>query len=182
MRNWVRHRSRGGIGALMATMMLALTMVSCHSASIQSTRDPSFSGRLTRIFIILNHGEVDQLDADYTPALVRALQQEFAKTRTTITVRAVNVLALNDPNYARELAQYQPDGVLTMKLSGGVRGAYGGLESLFYDVSLISAQQPDRRIWRAQLNAAGGSAVIEGKMNSAAEELVQRLLDDRLIQ
>lgn len=168
-------------GALIVA--LALALVGCHSASIQSTRDPSYSGRMGRLFIILNHGEVEQVDADYTLALTRALQEEFAKTHTTITVQTVKVLALNDPDYAGEMAQFRPDGVLIMKASGGMRGAYGiGLESISYDVSLMSPQQPDRRIWRAQLQATGGSAVIEGKMNSAAKELVQQLRDDRLIQ
>lgn len=100
---------------------------------------------------------------------------------TRVTVRVVNALALGEPNYAGEMAQYRPDGVLLMK-SGGVRGAYGGIEAIHYDVRLVSPQQRDRRVSRAQLQADGGTAVIEGKMNSAAEELVGRLLEDRLIQ
>jgi hypothetical protein len=135
-----------------------------------------------RLFVILNHGEIEQLDADYTPALLRALRAEFGRTHTSIAIRVVNALALDEPNYAAEMRQYQPDGVLLVKVSGGVRGAYGGIETIMYDVSLVSPQHPDRRVWRAQLQAAGGTAVIEGKMDSAAEELVGRLLADGLIR
>jgi hypothetical protein len=174
---------RSRFGAFMAALAVTVALSGCHSASIQSTRDPSFSGRMNRLFVILNHGQLEQMDAGYTPALIRALQGEFAKTRTTVTIRAIDALALSDPNYTRALAQYQPDGVLTMKMSGGVRGEYGGgLESIYYDLSLFSVQTRDKRVWRGQLQATGGTGVIEGKMNSAAEKLVQTLLKDRVIQ
>jgi len=168
-------------GQRLFAMVATLLLVACASASISSTRDPSFTGTVNRVFIVLNQADIDRIDPEYTPALVRALRNEFFKKRIAVEVKTVNPLALDDTAYAAELQQYQPNGVLTIKATSTVISGYGGIHSIVYDASLFSPQQPDRRIWRAQITADGGTAVIEKKMRLVAEELLKRLRADRLI-
>jgi len=91
----------------------------------------------------------------------------------------VNPLTLNENVYQAEIASYNPDGVLTIVANGGVAGG-GGLMKIFYDISLFDLANK-RRIWRAQVEVFGQGSVREQKMKEMAKDLVQRLIEDKMI-
>jgi len=74
-------------------------------------------------------------------------------------VRGVNLHARQrvdgrDRKQLERLKAWQPDGVLMAAFAGG-SGAYGGVDSVRFDVSLIAVAS-NRRIWRAQVRARKG--------------------------
>ena len=51
---------------------------------------------------------------------------------------------------------------------------------IFYDISLFDLANK-RRIWRAQVEVFGQGSVREQKMKEMAKDLVQRLIEDKMI-
>ena len=152
----------------------------CSSRGVKMKRDPSFSDPINKLFIVVNHGQVDNLDSAYTPLLMTALKNEFSQKGVETEIRVVSPLALNENAYLAEIASYNPDGVMTIVTSGGVMGPYGGMTKILYDVSLFDPSK-ESRIWRAQIDASGGTAVREKRMQMMAHDLIQRLSEDKII-
>jgi len=165
----------------LCTVCVAIFLFGCAAVSMQSVRDPSFSEPINRLFIILNHSRVDQIDSSYTPYLITALKEEFSKKGVEIAIRNVNALVLDENIYRSEIAYYHPDGVMTIIATGGtVVGATGGLAQMIYDVSLFDSSR-NKRIWRAQINVSGDMGVREKRMKLMARDLVNRLSEEKLI-
>jgi len=76
------NKSLSRISGALALACFALFSPGCGaSITIQSVKDPTFSNPIHKMFIILNHGQVDKIDSSYTPYLVAALKDEFSLTR-----------------------------------------------------------------------------------------------------
>jgi hypothetical protein len=173
---------------LIRVIFVPLVFLGCASVSIESVKDPSFesvkdpsfSNPIHRLFIVVNNGQVDTVDPAYTRYLVAALKDEFTRKGVDIEIRATGRLALNDNVDLAEIASYKPDGVLTIIASGGVVGPHGGMVKILYDVSLFDAGK-NKRIWRARLDASGGTGVQEKRMKMMAQGLVKRLSEDHMI-
>ncbi len=160
---------------------VAIFLFGCATVTMKSVRDPSFSEPINKLFIILNHGQIDRIDSSYTPYLITALRDEFSKMDVEIAIRNVNALVLDESIYRSEITSYEPDGVMTIIATGGmVAGATGGLAQIIYDVSLFDSSR-NKRIWRAHINASGGTAVREKRMKLMAKDLVKGLSDEKLI-
>lgn len=165
----------------LCTVCVAAFLFGCAAVSMKSVRDPSFSEPINKLFIILDHRRVDQIDSSYTPYLITALKEEFSKKGIEIAIRNVNALVLDDNIYRSEIAFYEPDGVMTIIATGGtVAGPAGGLARIIYDVSLFDSSKI-KRIWRAQINASGAAGVREKRMKLMARDLVNRLSEENLI-
>jgi len=160
---------------------IATALPGCATVSIQSVRDPSYTNMIHKLYVIINEIQVDNIDSSYTPLLTSALKNEFSQHGVEINVRSADPLVLDEKNYMAEIESYKPDGVMTIVSTGGVRGPYGGMMQIIYDVSLFDSSNAKRRIWRAQINAAGGTAVREKRMELMAQNLVSRLIEDKLI-
>lgn len=158
-----------------------LLLTGCAYASIQATKDPNFSNPMHKLFIFLNHTQVDQIDPGYTAYLVTALEKGFKQNGLEVVVRSVTVLELNETSYDAEVKSYGPDGVLVILSNGGVVGAYGGMAQINYDVSLYDITPNPKRIWRAQILASGGEGVREQRMNLVVQRLLERLNEDKMI-
>ncbi len=161
-------------------VFVALLLLGCASVSIQSVRDSSFTEPIHKLFVVLNHGQVDTIDASFTPYLITALKDGFSKIGVEIEIGVISPLALNENAYILEIASYKPDGVMTIVANGGVVGAYGGMAKIVYDVSIFDSLK-NKRIWRAQIDASGGTAVREKRMQMMVQNLIQRLSDDKII-
>jgi hypothetical protein len=168
------------ISRSMTLVCFTLFFSGCASVSVKSVRDPAFTDPIHKMFIILNHGQVDKIDPSFTQYLAVALKNEFSSKGVETELRVINPLSLDENAYGAEIASYKPDGVLTIVANGGVTGGNGGLLNIFYDVSLYDFGK-NKRIWRAQLDASGGTDVKERRMKIMAKELVQRLSEDKLI-
>ncbi|HMK51194.1 MAG TPA: hypothetical protein VK551_01720 [Thermodesulfobacteriota bacterium] len=155
-------------------------MFACAHVSIKFVRDPSFSNPMNRLFIILNHGQIDNTDSSYTPYLINALKDEFSKEGVEITIRVVKALALNDSIYKSEIVSYEPDGVMALTATGGTVTSYGSVMEIVYDVSLFDLSSK-KRIWRAQIKASGGALVREKRMKLMARDLVKQLREQKII-
>ena len=166
---------------LLILIFIALVLPGCASVSIQSVRDPSYTNTIHKLYVVLNENQVDSIDSSFTPLLTAALKDEFSKRGVEIAVRVADPLVLDEKTYLAEIESYKPDGVMTIVATGGVRGAYGGMMKILYDVSLFDASNAKRRIWRAQIDASGGTGVREKRMKLVAQDLVERLSQDKLI-
>ncbi len=163
-----------------AFFLAILFLSGCASVSVQSVRDSSFSEPIHKLFVLVNHRQVDAIDAGFTPYLMGALKDEFSRKGVEVEIRMINPLALNEDIQISEIMSYKPDGVMTIVANGGVVGAYGGMAKILYDVSIFDPQR-NKRIWRAQIDASGGTAVREKRMQMMVQNLIQRLSDDRII-
>jgi hypothetical protein len=129
------------------------------------------------MYIIVNNG---QADATYDMYLVAALKEEFSKRSAEVKLRVVDELVLDDNVYIAEAAAYEPDGILMIVATGGTVSGYGGMIEIIYDVSVFD-KLTEKRIWRAQIDNSGGTAVVEKRMKLMALDLVKRLTDDKVI-
>lgn len=156
-----------------------LFVFGCASVSIRAVKDPSFSDSINKLFVILNHRNLDNIDSAYTPLLVTALKDEFSQNGVKMTICIVNPLSLNEDVCLAEMNSYKPEGVLTIVSTGGVVAPSGGMIKIIYDASLFDTTNKNhKRVWRATIDASGGK---EKRMKIMAKDLIKRLLDDKLI-
>ena len=166
---------------VLCTVCVAIFLFGCARVSIQSARDPSFSNPMNKLFIILNHGQIDNIDSSYTPYLAAALKDEFSKEGLEVAIRVAEPLVLDDSIYKFEIASYEPDGVMTITANGwAVSEPSGGLTQIIYDVSLFDSSK-SKRIWRALIDASGGLSAREKRMKLVATDLVNQLKEQKLI-
>jgi hypothetical protein len=131
------------------------------------------------MFIVFNHAQLDKIDSSDTPYLLAALKKEFSSKGVDIELREIDHLSPNEDIYKDEIADYKPDGVLTIVANAGAT-AGGGVMQIYYEISLYDFAK-NRIVWRAQINAASGGGVREKEMKAVAKDLVQRLSDDKMI-
>jgi hypothetical protein len=129
-------------------LCITLFVFGCASVSIRAVKDPSFSNSINKLFVILNHRHLDNIDSAYTPLLVTALKDEFSKNGVKMAICIVNPLSLNEDVCLAEMNSYKPEGVLTIVSTGGVVAPSGGMITIIYDVSLFDTiNKNDKRIW-----------------------------------
>jgi len=162
------------------TVVIALLSLGCASVSVNSMRDSSFSEPIQKLFVVVNHNQVDMIDRSFTPYLITALKDEFSKKGVETEIVVISPLDLNANTYASEIASYKPDGVMTILANGGIIGPYGGMQTIVYDISIFESAK-NIRIWRARIEASGGTGVREKRMRMMAQKLIQRLSDDKII-
>ncbi len=167
-------------GKIVAVTIVLLMFAGCATVSVNSVRDPSFSNSIHKLFIIVNHGQIDDIDKAYTPYLVEALKDEFSRKSVETMIQMANPLALDDSALFAGIGTYKPDGVLAIVATGGVAGPYGGMRKIIYNVSLFDPLTK-KRVWRARIDASGGEAVQERRMRIMAHDLVMRLDQEKLL-
>ena len=168
------------LSRLSGIVFVTLLFSGCASVSVQSARDSAFSEPIHKLFVLLNHVQVDTIDASFTPYLITALKDGFSKKGVEIEIRVISPLALNENASVSEIASYKPDGIMTIVVNGGVVAATGGMATILYNVSIFDSLK-NKRIWRAQIDASGGTAVREKRMQMMVQKLSQRLSDDKII-
>jgi len=160
--------------------VLAILLTGCASVSVKSVKDSSYDKSIHKLFVILNHTQVDNVDPNYTPYLLKALHDEFEKEKIEVSLNVIRPLSLSNQSFDSEIANYKPDGILTILANGGVSSGGGGLLSIYYDVSVFDAPT-EKRIWRARIDASGGTAIREKRMAIMAQKLVHHLKEEKLI-
>jgi len=176
-----RHAKRSLVCIFSALTLVCFTLFfsGCASVSIESVKDPTFSNPVHSMFIVLNHAQLDKIDSSDTPYLLAALKKEFSLKGVDIELREIDHLSPNEDIYKDEIADYKPDGVLTIVANAGAT-AGGGVMQIYYEISPYDFVK-NRIVWRAQINAASGGGAREKKMKTVAKDLVQRLSDDKMI-
>ena len=90
------------------------------------------------------------------------------------------IVELDEKIYSHDIESYGPQAVLVIVATGGVVSPYGGMEKIVYDASLF-APDLEKRIWRAQIEHSGGTALIGKRMKKMANAIVGQLEKDQLI-
>ena len=152
-------------------------LVGCYNVAVRSTRDPSYKESVSRMYILINHG---QLGSEHSHPLVAALQTEFVQRNVEVLVRVANPLELDERIYDREISAYGPQAVLVLTTTGGTMASSGGMLQILYDASLYDSMRK-KRIWRAQISNSGGPALIGARMRKMASEIAGKLEQEKLI-
>ena len=162
--------------SLLATF-LVLAAVGCVTSSIKSTRDPTFTDKLHQIYVLINHGNLDQ---SYSEILQSALMTALSQRGVQCKIEIMSPLDLDESVYSDEIASYGPQAILTIVPTTYLSDAYGDhIIRIVYDASLFTAIS-EKRIWRAQVELSGYT--MEKRMRRMADTILQQLVKDGLIE
>lgn len=159
-------------------MIVLAVVAGCAAASIESFRDPNYSERIDRIFILIDHSIIKP---SYTRDLELALQGVLSDSQLEYKIQQVDPIALDEEVLKNEIENYHPDGILLFEVAGFDGEAKGDMPKIIYDISIMT---PDRkkRIWRAQAENSGGTIVMKDRMRKMVEQIYEKLIIDELVQ
>ena len=162
--------------ALITLSLLALT--GCTSVKIKSNKDASATQKIQRLFVIVNHGEVNE--QKFSNELIHSLRNCLSNTPVQIEFSVMTPLDLNPEIHQDKVKAFHPDAVLVISVSTYVVDQYGGYPTIMYDASLYDPAQK-RRLWRGAINNSGGTALMKLRMRQMAEKVVGQLRQDGLL-
>jgi hypothetical protein len=165
--------------SLITITILAFATVGCASAKIEATKDPTYTDKLHRIYVLIHQGSEAK---SYAEGLSNSLSTALSENGIQFESRIISPLELDGDVYQDEINSYVPEAVLVIQMVGGT-SMDGKLSRIVYDASLLT---PDgkRRIWRAQVENTGGiyAGLIEKRMRKTAESILEQLKEDQLIE
>jgi hypothetical protein len=149
--------------------------IGCASVSIESTRDPGFSGKINRLFVLIKDN--GQIKKSYSQNLQKALTERLSARGISSRVQIISPLELDDSRYSQDIKTFSPDAVLLIQPAGGTRRLQEIIE-IFWDVGL---RVPDSKtlIWRASIHMSGGSSL--SRMTAMADGILSRMEQDGII-
>jgi hypothetical protein len=170
-------RQYGKYRLLPAMILLgaAALFTACASISIESARDPGFSGKISRLYVLIRDN--GQLKSSYSQNLQRALTERLSARGIVSQVQIVSSLELDESRYSRDIKTFSPDAVLSIQWAGGTRRLSEVIE-VFWDASL-HIPQTRTRIWRATIHLSGGSSL--SRMTAMTDSILSRLEQDGII-
>lgn len=149
----------------------------CTSVKVKSVRDPNYSAKMERVFIVIGGGtESQELDTYLSQQLRDAFSQENVETDVAI----LTPLDLDEKKHLERAKAFKADGILSISVTTGVISPYGGYPTLIYDASLYDPEFKTRR-WRASINNSGGTGLMKRRMREMAEGIVARLKADGVL-
>ena len=157
--------------------MLMLVAVGCATVSIKSSRDMEFKQKLDRLYVVIDHGE---LDVSHSETLKEGLSVALSQKQIQSKIYVLSPLDLEENAYEADMASYDPQAILRIEATSSTVGDYGGLAEIVYNVSLVTLTN-DKRIWRAQTKNAGGTAMMGKRLRKMANRIVDQLANDGLI-
>jgi hypothetical protein len=169
MRDW---KYLTALRVFWATALFGVILTGCTSIRVRANKDPASIRKIKRLFVIVNHGDVDE--QTYSHLLADAMLVALTNTAAVFQIEIANPVALDESSYLKQIKQFEADAVLMIRVEGGVLGQYGGYPTLIYDASLF---EPDlrKRIWRARIDNSGGTALMKRRMREMADKIVQEL-------
>lgn len=162
---------------LLALIMLgaAALLTACASVSIESARDPGFSGKVSRLYVLIRDN--GQLKKSYSQNLQKALTERLSARGISSRVQIISPLELDDSRYSKDIKTFSPDAVLLIQQTGGTRRLQEVIE-MYWDVSLF-IPETRTRIWRASIHMSGGSSL--SRMTAMADSILSRMEQDGII-
>jgi hypothetical protein len=162
-----------------ALIALLLSIVSsCTSISVKSNKDASASRKINRLFVIVNHGEVN--DQKYSNELIQSLKNCLSNSPVQLEFSVMTPLDLNPEMHQEKVRAFDAEAVLVISVSTYVINEFGGYPTILYDASLFDPEQK-KRLWRGAINNSGGTALMKRRMREMAEKLVGQLRHDGLL-
>jgi hypothetical protein len=161
----------------LALAMLGATafLSGCASVSIESARDPGFSGRINRIYVLIRDN--GQISSSYSQNLQKAMTERLSARGITSQVQIVSALELDESKYSKDIKTFSPDAVLVMQPTGGTRRFREVIE-VYWDVSM-QIPETKTRIWRASIHMSGGSSL--SRMTALTDGILSKMEQDKII-
>lgn len=152
-----------------------LCVTGCTSVNVRSNKDQASVRKVNRLFIIIQHGEMD--DQPFSNDLSLALRNAFTNTSAVMEMSIANPVELDPKTHLRQAEAFNADAILVITSTGGIMSEYGGYPTITYDASLYEKTM-EKRIWRAQINNSGGTALMKRRMREMAVGIVEKLRGD----
>jgi hypothetical protein len=154
---------------------VAAFFTACASISIESARDPGFTSKINRLFVLIRDN--GQLRKSYSENLQKALMERLSARGFASQVKVISPLELDESKYAGDNKSFSPDAVLVIQPAGGTRRLQEVIE-IYWDMSL---RIPNSKtlIWRARIHMSGGSSL--SRMTAMADGILSRLEQDGII-
>jgi hypothetical protein len=153
----------------------AALFTACASISIESARDPGFSGKVGRLFVLIRDN--GQLKSSYSQNLQKAMTERLSARGISSQVQIASPLELDESRYSRDIKTFSPDAVLVIQWAGGTR-RLSEVTEVFWDASL-RIPEAKARIWRATIHISGGSSL--SRMTAMTDSILARLEQDGVI-
>jgi hypothetical protein len=153
----------------------AALFLGCASVSIESARDPGFSGKISRLYVLLRDN--GQLRSSYWQNLQKALTERLKARGIASQVQIISPLELDESRYSQDMKAFSPDAVLFIQSAGGTRRLQEVIE-IFWDASLYLPGKKTR-IWRASIHMSGGSS--PSRMTALTDSILSKMEQDGII-
>jgi hypothetical protein len=173
----------------MALACVLASVAGCTTISIDSVRDPGFTGRIGRLFVLMR--DDSQIDPHYAHNLQAAWTQRLSALGIDSRVLVISTLESEESVFGKEIKEFSPDGVLLIQPEGSMRhagpGSHGVFKlerhgdstiDLYWDVSLFETD-PKNRIWCASITTPGGYGIT--KMLKMTDSILAELDHDQIL-
>lgn len=154
-------------------LLLLCVLSACASATIRANRDTTFTGRLTSFDVFVAHPGENEDAQLMSEAVVDELQKAGVRARGSVVAASTDLAAIQQDG--------QTDALLFVRAANATQQWYGETVEVGYDVTLVPAASPTRRIWKAQLSHSGDGFMTGTRIRKAAAKLVAKLREDRLL-
>jgi hypothetical protein len=112
--------------------------------------------QISRAYLVVFQGH---LDATRAEKLRQALADALQPRTSALVSMLVTGLTLDEPSARADLDAFGPDGVVTIKPTGGSARQEDGGDSITYDV-VVEAPKEKRTVWHANLVSESGPEVM----------------------
>lgn len=161
--------------AWLAVALAMIFVAGCTSISLESNKDPASVRTLRRVFILISAS--DTKDQTLATSLETAFRECFTNATPVVEVAITSPLDLDEHALTSRMVRFTPDAVLTVSAKSRVVDTYGNYPRIVYDASLFDPIAK-KRIWRASIENAGSTEVMDWRMREMAEKIVQQLHQD----
>ena len=170
------HRD-GTFRLLLAFILLGATalITACASISIESARDPDFSGKVGRLYVFIRDN--GHLKRPYSQNLQKAMTERLSARGIACHVQIISPLELDESKYSGDVKAFSPDAVLVVQTTGGTRRLQEVIE-VYWDASLRSTETKTR-IWRASIHMSGGSSL--SRMTALTDSILSKMEQEGII-
>lgn len=166
-----------GMQKLLGIVMVVMVGLSAcgprPSASVQSSRNPSYTAVPQKIFVLSRAGRDGELDSRYFET---TFVLEASKCGIGSMVRTLHSLDLQPQAHREELERYRPDTLLTVTAESGTK-RQGQIVEVVYNATLFSGTS-ETIIWRGNVSLSMHDGTAEQSGEVLATAIVDQLRID----
>jgi hypothetical protein len=159
--------------ALSILVLAAICGSGCSSITIQSNKDATAVHKVERLYILINHGDVEKQSLSL--ALAASFKNCLSNSPVQLMVSIASPLELDERAHDKEIASFRPDAVLVVQVKTFIIDEFNGYPKILYDASLYPPTM-NKRLWRAGISNSGGQ--MKRRMRDMTEKIVQQLRQD----
>lgn len=162
---------------LIALAAFVSIMQACVSSKIASNKDSAYNIKPKKLYLIVSSSK----DAKTFPQdLYNGLVKNFKTRNIAYDGFVRDPLSLkSDEELNHDLNSYDPDGLLTIKMTQ-IDIINGGAGGATFELSLISRENK-KTVWKANLNVTGPMRDL-ATVNSAIKTIIGKMQEDQIIE